>query len=125
MTSAWFLRFGVVFALIGVVLGIYMGKAHDFTLMTVHAHINLVGWVSFFLAGLFYAVRPAADNRLAVTHIAAALPGMIALTTGIFGSVTGQAWGPLLAILGSFLVLAGFILFAINVFRHAGALRQT
>jgi hypothetical protein len=125
MTSAWFLRFGVVFALIGVVLGIYMGKAHDFTLMTVHAHINLVGWVSFFLAGLFYAVRPAADNRLAVAHIAAALPGMIALTTGIFGSVTGQAWGPLLAILGSFLVLAGFILFAINVFRHAGALRQT
>jgi hypothetical protein len=124
MTSAWFLRFGVIFALIGIALGIYMGKAHDFTLMTVHAHINLVGWVSFFLAGLFYAVRPAADNRLAVAHIAAALPGMISLTTGIFGSVTGQAWGPPVAILGAFLVLAGFLLFTINVFRHGEGPRQ-
>jgi hypothetical protein len=120
MTAHWFLRFGVLFALIGILLGIYMGKAHDFTLMTVHAHINLVGWVSFFLAGLLYTVRPAADGRLAVAHITSALPGMIALTTGIFGSVTDQAWGPLLAIVGSFLVLAGFILFAINVFRHGG-----
>jgi hypothetical protein len=32
MISQWFLRFGVLFALAGMSLGIYMGITHDHTL---------------------------------------------------------------------------------------------
>ena len=35
-----------VFALTGMSLGIAMGMREDFTLAPVHAHINLLGWVS-------------------------------------------------------------------------------
>jgi hypothetical protein len=52
MISPLFLRVAVVFAITGMALGIYMGAAQDFALSPVHAHINLVGWVSMFLAGL-------------------------------------------------------------------------
>ena len=32
MISAWFLRFGMIFALIGMALGLHMGASHDFSL---------------------------------------------------------------------------------------------
>ena len=35
-------------------LGIYMGMHEDFTLAPVHAHINLLGWVTLALYGLYH-----------------------------------------------------------------------
>jgi hypothetical protein len=61
--SALFLRTAVVAVLIGSCLGLAMGVTHDFTLTAVHAHVNLVGWASMFLFGLYYRLTPAADNR--------------------------------------------------------------
>ena len=49
-----FLRLAVLFALIGVGIGYYMGATHNFVAAPVHAHVNLLGWVSMFLYGLFY-----------------------------------------------------------------------
>ena len=121
MTASGFLRLGVCFALIGVTLGIVMGASHDFALRPVHSHINLVGWVSMFLAGLFYSLRPAADGRLARAHLICALPGLVLLTSGIAGAAYSQPWGPGTAIAGSLLTLAGFGLFATNVMRHSKA----
>ena len=43
-----------VTALAGMSLGIYMGIAQDHSLMPVHAHLNLIGWVTMFLMGLYY-----------------------------------------------------------------------
>lgn len=120
MIGHWFLRLAVGFALLGMGLGIAMGAAHDFTLSPVHAHVNLVGWTGFFLAGLFYRVVPGADGRLARVHFALATPGLAALATGIAGSVTGQPWGVPVAIAGSVLTLAGMVVFAVVVLRHTG-----
>ena len=58
--SNLFLRLGALFALAGVSLGYWMGMTEQFGLMPVHAHINLLGWVSMFLYGLFYRAVPAA-----------------------------------------------------------------
>jgi cbb3-type cytochrome oxidase subunit 1 len=46
-----------------------MGIAHDFTLAPVHAHSNLVGWVSLALFGAIYRAFPElAVSRLARVH---------------------------------------------------------
>ena len=50
---------GVLFALTGMSLGTFMGMTQDFTFAPVHAHINLVGWVTHFLFGLYYRAEPA------------------------------------------------------------------
>lgn len=34
-------------------LWIYMGIAQDHSLTPVHAHLNLLGWVTMFLTGLY------------------------------------------------------------------------
>ena len=54
-----FFVIGILFALIGMGLGTYMGITQDFLLAPVHAHINLVGWTTHFLFGLYYRGEPA------------------------------------------------------------------
>lgn len=73
-----FLRLGVVFALIGVGLGYWMGASQQFTASPVHAHINLLGWVSMFLYGLFYRAFPAAAGGwLAKAHLGLSVIGLL------------------------------------------------
>lgn len=64
--SSWFLRLAVPYFALGVLLGNIMGASHDLTLTPVHALLNLLGWASLFLFGLWYRVMPAAaTTRLA------------------------------------------------------------
>lgn len=63
------LRIAVVYLILGVALGIAMAAAENYTLRPVHAHINLLGFATFALAGLVYTVFPAAGaSRLAKAH---------------------------------------------------------
>ena len=55
-------RIAVLFALIGMIVGLYMAASHNHALAPGHAHINLIGWVSLFLIGLFYERRPQLDK---------------------------------------------------------------
>jgi hypothetical protein len=64
-----FMQLSVLFAITGMSLGIFMGMKENFTLAAVHAHINLLGWVSMMLYGLFYRVVPrAATGVLPTVH---------------------------------------------------------
>lgn len=61
-----FLRLAVIYVLLGVTLGIVMAASHNFTFRPVHAHLNLLGWASMALFGLWYRSAPAAaETRLA------------------------------------------------------------
>jgi cbb3-type cytochrome oxidase subunit 1 len=63
------LRIAAVYFVIGVSLGVHMGATHDFTLMPVHAHANLLGWVSMALFGLIHSRFPQlAAHWLATAH---------------------------------------------------------
>lgn len=48
------LAFAAPAALGGMVLGIVMGIRQDFTLAPAHAHLNLLGWVTMAIYGLFH-----------------------------------------------------------------------
>ena len=48
----------VLFVLAGMVWGLQMAHAA----FPAHAHLNLLGWVSLFLFGIYYHLRPALDR---------------------------------------------------------------
>lgn len=125
-----FLRLGVVFALIGVGLGYWMGASQQFTASPVHAHINLLGWVSMFLYGLFYRTFPAAASGwLAKAHLGLSVLGLLIFMPALaikllhVDSVLGLAEPGLIA--GPTLVLLGMVCFAAIVFGATGKGAQT
>jgi hypothetical protein len=103
-------------AVIGVSLGIYMGIGGDHTLAPVHVHLNLIGWVSLFVFGLFYKLHPQAAGGAAVVQISMVVFGYIVMLSGLAGLLltANQEFMPL-AIVGSLSVWAGFLLFLIIV----------
>lgn len=111
-----FIKVSVVYFVIGVFLGMYMGIADMFVFTSAHAHINLLGWVSLAVAGIIYHVFPAAgENKLAKTHFWLHMIGIpiFALSMFLFGLGTGPA--VLCSAIGGILVIVGLIVFAINV----------
>ena len=113
-----FLFLAGVCLLVGVSLGIAMGIAHDFLYAPVHAHLNLVGWVSLALFGLTYRAYPAlASSWIAPVHFGFAAVGALVFPIGIALSVAGVTVA--VAIIGSLIWLGSVILFLINLVRIA------
>ncbi|MBL0924991.1 MAG: hypothetical protein IBJ12_11075 [Sphingomonadaceae bacterium] len=107
-------------AVISVSLGVYMGIGSDHTLAPVHVHLNLVGWVSLFLFGMFYKSHPNANGSAAVVQVSLVSIGYIVMLSGLAGLLlTASAAFMPLAVVGSLLVWAGFLLFFILVARTA------
>ena len=117
--SVWFLRIGVVAGLCGMTLGIAMGASGDHSQMPLHAHVNLIGWVTMVLYGLVYRVVPeAAENALARWQFALAVGGLAIILPGLaLIGMNDHQTGTRFAIIGSFLTLAAMMLFAVIVFR--------
>ncbi|MDF2724736.1 MAG: hypothetical protein K0Q59_4411 [Paenibacillus sp.] len=121
-----FLKIAAVYLSIGVLLGMTMGIIHDFSLTSVHAHINLLGWVSMAIFGLIYHFYPlAAETKLAKTHFwlhnigVPVMQGSIALQLTV-----SEAFLPV-TIVSSLLVVIGVILFTINLFVKVSANTKT
>lgn len=63
------IRMAALYLLVGVGLGIHMGKSHEFLLAPVHAHLNLLGWATMGLMGLLHHVfAKQLVNRIAVVQ---------------------------------------------------------
>ncbi|WP_342362649.1 hypothetical protein [Terrarubrum flagellatum] len=109
--SRAFLITSVLLGLAAMLLGAAMGAAEDFRLRGVHVHVNLVGYVTMFLAGLFYRAFPEAACRLGWIHYGLLLAGVVLMAPGIAGimlPIPEIAW---LTKPGSVLVIAGMFLF--------------
>ena len=107
-------------ALIGVSMGVYMGVMEDHTLAPVHVHLNLIGWVSLFLFGLFYKSHPTAHGRTAIVQVTLSSAGYIVMLSALAGLVlTANSVFLPLAIVGSLMVWSGFAIFFVIVARTA------
>ena len=115
----YFLGTGVALGVVGLTQGIVMGITQDFTYASVHAHLNLVGWVTLALFGLAYRLELARNDAWAVLHYFVALAGAVIFPIGIYVSMSRQQ--ELLAIIGALLTLGSMLLFSVNFLR---ALRQ-
>jgi cbb3-type cytochrome oxidase subunit 1 len=121
--SVKFFKIAVVYFVIAIILGIIMGIRHDFSLSSVHAHLNLLGWVSMALFGTIYHLFPAAgSNKLATAHFWLHNLGVPVMQGGItLAMLTENGFFTVFAIIGSLVVVLGGILFLVNVFKHVKA----
>ncbi|MGQ0610205.1 MAG: hypothetical protein ACT4N9_03740 [Paracoccaceae bacterium] len=118
-----FMGIGSLYIIVGVSIGAYMGGASDYTLVPVHAHMNLLGFVLMMVFGFFYHLYPAAAaSRLAVAHFWLHQIGTAVLLSMLWLLLTGKiaeaAMFPLAPIV-EVMVLLGLVFFAVNVWRHA------
>jgi len=123
--SNWFLRIAVLYLIAGVSLGIFMAASHDHSMFPVHAHLNLLGWVSMALFAYFYRAFPAAAaSRLAKVHFWVYVPAhfvqMVALAA-LFRGVT--AVEPLLGAVSALVGIA-ILCFAAAVWKYTAAVQS-
>lgn len=112
------LKAAVVYFVIGVALGIYMGASNDHTLRPVHAHLNLLGWASMALIGFFVLhfgdrLNARLERAQFWLHQVGAAVIFVTLALFLLGSA---AAGPVLGI-ASMVVGVSVLLFAFNVFK--------
>jgi hypothetical protein len=119
--SNWFFRLAVVYLIAGISLGLFMAASHDHSLFPVHAHINLLGWVTMSLFAIFYRFFPAAAaSKLAAVHFWIYVPGTIVQLVTLFMLLRGNAAiEPVLAV-ASFAVAGAIVVFAVNLWKHTG-----
>jgi cbb3-type cytochrome oxidase subunit 1 len=118
--ALWFFASGVIYVTLGMFFGIWMAASQDHTLSGAHAHLNLVGWVTMALFGVFYHLVPAAaQSPLAKVHFALATIGVWLMVPGIALAVMGET--ELLAIAGSLATVASMLVFLFTVVRQRRA----
>jgi hypothetical protein len=111
------LRLAGVYWIAGIVLGLVMGATQAFALAPVHAHMNLLGWVSLAIAALVFTIWP----KTGTTRLARAffwiynlsLPVMLLALALLLLGRTGFT---VVTIIGSVGVFIGAILFVVNLF---------
>lgn len=105
-----------VAALGGMVLGIRMGISQDFTLAPAHAHLNLLGWVTLALYGLYYRTSGRTGGWLGWTQVIAGASGamLMAVGLGLYLASGDHGYFPLI-VTGSLLAVLGMVLFLVIV----------
>ena len=108
---------------VGMMLGLWMGPSGNIQYVPVHVHLNLVGWATLGLFGVYYRLTPqAAQARLARVHAFLAIPGVVLMVGGLAGEIAGIASfaGPSIAALmaGSIMTVLSMLVFLFTVVRH-------
>ncbi|TMW70640.1 cytochrome-c oxidase [Alteribacter natronophilus] len=113
------IKVSAVYFAVAVILGLYMSIAGDYSLSSVHAHIALLGWASFALAGVIYHLFPrAGENRLAYVHFWIHNIGLPVMMISLFLVITGQDLFLSFLPFGAILVVLSTLLFTYNVLKN-------
>ena len=109
----------VLFVLTGMVWGIQMAVSNDHSAFPAHAHLNLLGWVSLFLFGIYYRLNPRLDDsRSALIQVGIWSLGVVVMSVGVGLVHTGHEAGDPIPAVGSLVILAGMLLFGWLVWRN-------
>jgi hypothetical protein len=107
----------LIYGLAGLLLGLDMGIRHDHAELPTHAHIMVVGWVSFAIFAFFYdRFGHAVPPLLASLHFWLAQVSLVILVLGLWLIYAGHAEFDPLAAVGSIGYLASFAVFAVGAF---------
>jgi hypothetical protein len=118
--SALSFRIAVTLAMAGILMGIAMAAMHDHAVMPAHAHLNLLGWVSLFLFGIYYRLNPATDvSRAARLQVIVWTTGTVILALAVAAIHLGYTEAEPIAGMSSLVVLAGMGMFAFLVFKRS------
>jgi cbb3-type cytochrome oxidase subunit 1 len=112
-------RAAVLMVVAGMIWGIVMGISQDHSTFPAHAHLNLLGWVSLFLFGIYYHLHPPIDrDRLASVQVWVWIAAVVVLTIGVALVHSGLTAGDPIAAVGSLVILADMLLFGWLVYRR-------
>jgi hypothetical protein len=120
--SAAFFLFGALLLLVGMSLGEFMASHEYFTLAPLHAHINLLGWVTSALYGTFYALtKDTYSPRLAWINFILSSGALLVMTPLLYLILVtpdgGKIYGPFAGMAGGVAIL-GLLVFLVSVFRE-------
>lgn len=112
-----YFRTAILLLIVGIGVGIHMSIAGDHSPMGAHAHLNLLGWVTGALFGVYYALHPGkAVGRLPMLQYAVHMIGLAIMIPALYLMLKGNtSLEPAVAV-GSLVVFAGVILFGWIVF---------
>ena len=120
-SRAWF-RVAVVYFAAAVALGIVMGASGDHTLIAVHAHLNLLGWVTMALFALIGMAHPAiTEGAVATAQFWLHNIGVPVMLGALALRLKGYAAADAVIGLASVVVGIGVALFAWLVLTRVGA----
>ena len=115
-------KLAVLFVIAGMAMGIGMAASQNHAIMPAHAHLNLLGWVSLFLFGVYYERRPALNvSRLALIQVVLWSVGTLTMTIAVAAIHLGYHAADPIAAISSIIVLIAMLMFAYAVFRPAPA----
>lgn len=116
--SRFYFMTAICFLIAGIVLGLKMGNTHDYAAVGAHAHINLLGWVTMSIFGIYHALNPSgASSRLARLQAYIYVPGVLVMAIGLYLLLTGtQAAEPVVAV-ASLAVFVGVLMFGAIIYR--------
>lgn len=119
--TVWFIRLAMIYFLLAVLLGIHMSSAGPvYPYMQIHAHFNLLGWMSMMIFGVAYHIlprfsgRPLWSDKLSVAHLWLGNIGLVGMTIGWIVSSAGSGSGVL--VLFSIAEAVSIAFFVINMF---------
>jgi peptidoglycan/LPS O-acetylase OafA/YrhL len=116
--SALSFQAAVVFVIVGMIWGIIMAISQDHSAMPAHAHLNLLGWVSLFLFGIYYRLHPSLEgSKIAGVQVSVWIIGTIILVIGVGLVHSGHPVGDPIPAIGSIVVLIDMLLFGWLVFQ--------
>ncbi|MCF6219476.1 MAG: hypothetical protein L3J65_00025 [Robiginitomaculum sp.] len=105
-----FFATGACFALLGMIWGIQMSATGDHSLSPAHGHLNLVGFVTMSIMGIYYALTPAAaTSKWAMPHYLLTVVSVVILVPGIVMALSEN--GEVLAKAGSALAVLSMLTF--------------
>lgn len=119
--SELFFKTAIIFLILGIAIGLKMGISGDHGAFPAHAHFNLLGWVTSAIFGGYYALNPAkAERRIAMIHYGLYTLGLVVMLPALYLKYAQgiDAMEPVLGV-GSLIVGAGVLLFAVVVFSSA------
>jgi hypothetical protein len=115
-------RAAVLFVCAGMIWGITMAISQNHATMPGHAHLNLLGWVSLFLIGIYYRINPTLEcSRSAILQVWTWIVGTLVITVGVGLIYTGHPEADPIAAIGSFIILFAALWFGWIVYRREGA----
>lgn len=104
-----FILIAIIYACLGMSLGFFMGLSNDSSYMHLHAHINVIGWITMALFGLIYKNFPKMEeSTIGKVHFYVANIGAAAMLTGIYAFIR-SGFEPLVAFGATFTCLSIFI----------------
>ena len=113
-----FFTLAVIYAIVGMLLGLSMAMSHDHSQTPTHAHVMVLGWVTSSVFAFFYHLVPAARvSRLAIVHFWLSAISSIVMMASLFVLSGGNpSIGPVLGV-STIVFIAATVLFAFIALR--------